>query len=401
MNTATPRLCVLIPVYNHGRTVGAVVRGASKQFTVVVVNDGSTDETSAVVQPESGITLITFPQNQGKAAALRAGFTKAQSLGFTHAITIDADGQHPVEALGCFAQACRSTPEALIVGVRDLKAAGAPLPRRLSNALSTFWFRFETGVHLSDTQCGFRVYPLAAVSQLEVRSGRYAYELEIMVKAAWAGLALRPQPVQADYAAPTSKLSHFHPWHDFLGIARVHSRLATQAFCVPAPLRQLAARGVLRAMPRHHRWRTVLGHLYCEHTDTPGRFAAAIGVGLFCGIAPVWGGQMLLAALLAHRFRVNKAIALTASNISFPLAAPFILAAGLILGNFLWTGHWLHFEAHVAAQKIPLYFGQWFFGSIVLATLVGALGTLLAYLAARTFRRAKHLQPTTRPGQES
>ncbi len=397
MNPASPRLCVLVPVYNHSRTIAAVVRGAKQQFPVIVVNDGSTDDTPAILALERGITLVTLPENQGKAAALRTGFAKAQALGFTHAITIDADGQHPVEALADFARASGGSPEALIIGVRDLKAAGAPLARRFSNALSTFWFKFETGVRLTDTQCGFRVYPLAAVSLLEVRSDRYAYELEIMVKAAWAGLPLQAQPVPADYAAPTSKLSHFHPWHDFLGIARVHSRLATQAFCVPAPLRQLAAQGVLRGMPRCHRWRTVLHHLYSEHTDTPARFAAAVGVGLFCGIAPVWGGQMLLAALLAHRFRVNKAIALTASNISFPLAAPFILAAGLILGNFLWTGRWLALEAHVAAQKIPLYFGQWFVGSIVLGLLVGAVGALLAYLAARAFRRASALGSTPRP----
>src|SRR5208283_3536042 len=121
----------------------------------------------------------------------------------------------------------------------------------------------------------------------------------------------------------------------------------------------------LRGLPRSPRIRTVLRHLYSENTETDARLAAAVGVGLFCGIAPIWGVQMLAAAVLAHKFRLNKAIALTASNVSFPLAAPFILAAGLLLGNFLWTGQWIRFEAHVAAQKIPLYFCQWLVGSIV------------------------------------
>jgi hypothetical protein len=84
-------------------------------------------------------------------------------------------------------------------------------------------------VRLSDTQCGFRVYPLAAIRQLRVESDRYAFELEIMVKAAWAGIPLIPQPVPVDYEAPTSRLSHFHPLRDFLRISRVHSRLTGQA----------------------------------------------------------------------------------------------------------------------------------------------------------------------------
>jgi uncharacterized protein (DUF2062 family) len=90
--------------------------------------------------------------------------------------------------------------------------------------------------------------------------------------------------------------------------------------------------------------------------------------------------------VLAHRFRLNKAIALTASNVSFPLAAPFILAAGLILGHFLWTGRLIQINAHHAAQKIPVYFCEWLVGSVVLAVLAGGLGALVTWLAARAFR---------------
>jgi len=134
------------------------------------------------------------------------------------------------------------------------------------------------------------------------------------------------------------------------------------------------------------RVRTVLGHLLSEHTQTPGRLAAAVGVGLFCGIAPIWGWQMVAAALLAHRLRLNKTIALAASNISFPLAAPFILVAGLALGHYLHTGMLIDLSPKNAARQIPVFIGEWFFGSVVLAVLVGALGTLAAYLAAKCWR---------------
>ncbi len=220
----------MVPVYNHGLTVQQVVQGARKRFPVIVVDDGSTDQTAAALaeqtpKEQSALTVITLPENRGKAAAIRAGFERAAQLGFTHAITLDADGQHPVEALADFSRLCSEYPEAFIVGVRDLKAARAPWERRISNALSTFWFKLETGVPLSDTQCGFRVYPLKAMRRLRITSNRYAYELEVMVKAAWAGMALLPCPVLADYDKPTSRMSHFHPLKDFLLVAQAHARL--------------------------------------------------------------------------------------------------------------------------------------------------------------------------------
>lgn len=242
-----PRLCVLIPVFNHGRTVGAVARAARAVLPVIVVDDGSTDETSAALAAEEGLVLVTLSRNRGKGAALRAGFGKAAELGFTHAITLDADGQHAAGALGDFALASRRRPEGVIVGVRDLEAAGAPASRRASNALSALWFRFETGLRLPDTQCGYRCYPLAATRALRVAAEGYAYELEVLVKAAWAGIPLEPLPVAVDYAAPTSRLSHFDPWRDLARVSWTHARLALAALCLPASLRRRQALAGQRA----------------------------------------------------------------------------------------------------------------------------------------------------------
>jgi len=261
-----PRICVVVPVYNHALTVGRVVRGARALLPVIAVNDGSTDDTGQALAQEKKIVVVTLPANQGKGAALRAGFAEAERRGFTHAITIDADGQHPTAALPEFATACRLHPGALIVGVRDLIKENAPRDRRFTNNLSTFWFKVETGVPLTDTQCGYRCYPLSAVNRLRVKTQRYAYELEIMVKAAWAGIPLLAQPVSADYAAPTSRLSHFDPWRDVAQISWLHWRLCLQTFCVPALLRKLSATGQLRRLPRGQRFRTNLRHLFSEHT---------------------------------------------------------------------------------------------------------------------------------------
>jgi uncharacterized protein (DUF2062 family) len=380
-----PNICVVIPVFNHGLTVGRVVREAKDYFPVIVVNDGSTDDTGKILAVENGVCVITLPQNQGKGAALRAGFAEAEKRGFTHAITIDADGQHATRELPAFAAASRKQPDAFVIGVRDLVKENAPRGRRLTNDISTFWFKVETGVALADTQCGFRSYPLKTINRLRLKSQRYAYELEVMVKAAWAGVPLVAQPVSADYAAATSRLSHFDPWRDMVRISFLHSRLSIQSFCVPALLRKISATGELHHLPRGRRGQTILRLLFSEYTDTPAQLAFAVGLGFFCGIAPIWGFQMIAAAALAHRFRLNKAIAVTASNISFPLATPFVLAGGLLFGHFLHTGALLPLNATTLLKEIPLRFAEWFFGSIALGIVVGIIGIIFTWLISRLF----------------
>jgi uncharacterized protein (DUF2062 family) len=131
--------------------------------------------------------------------------------------------------------------------------------------------------------------------------------------------------------------------------------------------------------------KTVLRLLFSEHTDTPVKLAFAVGLGFFCGIAPIWGFQIITAAALAHKFRLNKAIAVTASHISFPLAAPFILAGGLLFGHYLHTGALLALNATTLVGEIPTRFAEWFFGSIALGILAGIAGTIVTWLACRLF----------------
>ena len=129
--------CVIIPCFNHAAPVAAVARAALTHCPVIVVDDGST-----IPLPElPGCMLIRLERNSGKAAALRAGFQRATELGFTHGITMDADGQHFAEDLPQFLTLAQAHPDSLAVGVRDFYAAGCPTHRRRSNAVSTFWFR--------------------------------------------------------------------------------------------------------------------------------------------------------------------------------------------------------------------------------------------------------------------
>lgn len=372
------KLCIVIPVFNHAASLAEVVRGAQTHCPVIVVDDGSTDNPPAL----DGVTLIRFEHNRGKAAALRAGFVKAVELGFTHAITMDADGQHFANDVPKFLAAAQRQPEALLVGVRDFVAAGAPARRRRANANSSFWFRVATGVPLGDVQCGFRCYPLATVLKLRVSAERYAFELECLVRAAWAGVPLVAVPAGVRYEPELVRGSHFRPIVDFLRIAKLQAGLVFTAWLVPAELRAAWSVG------QHRRAREIAASFFTEHAHEPGRLAGAVGLGLFCGIAPIWGYQMVAAATLAHLLRLNKAIALLASNISMPPLAPFIVYGGLVLGHWLLSGQRLELGPHdMTLARAFEYFGTWFFGSVVLAVIVAALGMVVTYGVAWLVKR--------------
>ena len=309
---------------------------------------------------------------------MRAGFEAAIAGGFTHAITMDADAQHRPEDLPKFLAVAQENPEALIVGVRDFRASGAPAGRRRSNAVSTFWFRVETGVSLRDTQCGFRCYPIALTRKLRVRSQRYAYELEFMVRAAWTGASVLPVPVLCSYQPEQVRQSHFRPVVDLARITIMNIGLVLQSWVIPLPLRRAWSFGERKSL------RKVFHDFFSEHAHDPLRLSGAVGLGLFCGIAPIWGYQMLAAGALAHFLRLNKAIALLASNISIPPVAPFIFYCSLTLGHWLFTGQPLRFSAReMTRDHILQYLGQWLVGSIALGMLVAALGTMATYGVAR------------------
>jgi uncharacterized protein (DUF2062 family) len=364
--------CILIPCYNHPTTVGAVARAAQKFCPVIVVDDGST-----LPLPElSGCEMVRIAQNSGKGAALKIGFQRAVELNFTHAIVMDADGQHFAEDLSKFFDAAQKQPTALIVGVRDFFAAGCPTHRRRSNAISSFWFWAETGVRLRDTQCGFRCYPLALTKSLQIKSGRYAFELEFMVRAAWVGTQIVAVPVKCTYAPEQLRQSHFRPVKDFLHITLMNIGLVLQSWFVPRTLRTEWSFGI--PTTRQH----TLREIFSENAHEPLRLALAVGLGLFFGIVPIWGIQMATVAIVAHWLRLNKAIALIASNISLGPSAFFITGAAIIFGHWIFTGKRLPFPPPLHFSQTGNYISQWLVGSFALASIVAVLGIFVTYILA-------------------
>lgn len=240
------RVCALIPVYDHAATLRDVAGRAARHLPVIVVDDGSTDGGPDTLAGEPGVELVRHPRNLGKGAALMTGFRRARALGYTHALTLDADGQHAPEDIPAVLTALAESPTACVLGHRDLGAARAPALRRVVNAAARLGVWAVTGAPVRDALTGFRVVPLALLDTLTPRAGRYAFELELLVLARWSGVPVREVPVRVDYALPTSRRSHVRPRSlDALALLG----LVAEAWLLPRALRLALRRPALAALP--------------------------------------------------------------------------------------------------------------------------------------------------------
>jgi glycosyltransferase involved in cell wall biosynthesis len=230
------KICVLVPTYNNATTIGAVLKNLLSHTTdIVVVNDGSTDETSEVLKSFPQIQTVSYKQNQGKGFALRTGFEFARSKGYNYAITIDSDGQHYPEDLGQFLSAHENHPNAIIIGARNMDQASVPGKSSFGNKFSNFWFWVETGIKRNDTQSGYRLYPISSLADLTFITKKYEFEIEVIVKAARAGIEVIEVPVRVFYPEKEKRISHFRPWRDFTRISILNTFLVTIAFLYIKP----------------------------------------------------------------------------------------------------------------------------------------------------------------------
>jgi glycosyltransferase involved in cell wall biosynthesis len=232
-------ICAIIPAYQNGRTVADVVRRAMLAgLDLIVVDDGSTDGTGRALAGIGGIEVLTHPMNRGKGAALRSGFRRAMERGHEWAITLDADGQHDPAEIPRLVEAIRGGPRAVIVGARGMRAGGAPLRSHAGLALSNALVRVLAGKRLPDSQSGFRAYPLREVAALGLRARGFELEVEVLLKAAWAGLDIRHVPVSVRYPGRRGeRASHFRPVRDTARIllSSVRAALARASSLPEAP----------------------------------------------------------------------------------------------------------------------------------------------------------------------
>lgn len=231
-------ICVIIPTYNNAGTIERVVRKTCEYCDdVIVVNDGSTDDTEKILKGIGNVEIVGYEKNKGKGYALKMGFRRARKMGFAYAITLDADGQHFSEDIPLFLQANQKHPGCLIVGSRNMEGVERSKGSIFANKFSDFWFWVQTGRWLSDTQTGYRLYPLKKHYGLPVLSNRYEAELQLMVFASWHGVKLEEIPVNVYYPPKEERVSHFRPGIDFARISLLNTVLCGLALIYGLPLR--------------------------------------------------------------------------------------------------------------------------------------------------------------------
>ena len=208
---------VIIPTYNNAGTLKDVLsRTLAQGLPIVVVDDGCTDGTRVILSGFKDVTVIAHPKNQGKGAALKTAFRWALEKGYAYAVTIDSDGQHYPEDIPELLKA--KGERTIVVGSRTTRGANAG--GSFANRFSNFWFTAYTGIRLTDTQTGFRLYPVHDLPSLRVVGNRYEAELSLLLFSAWKGLRLVPVQVHVNY--PKDRVTHFRPFQDFMRITLVN-----------------------------------------------------------------------------------------------------------------------------------------------------------------------------------
>jgi glycosyltransferase involved in cell wall biosynthesis len=380
----TLKACVLLPSYNNAGTLAGMLNDIYR-FTrnIIVVNDGSTDHTAEILNSFPGLCVVSYSPNRGKGYALRQGFKKAAELGYDHAISIDSDGQHSADDLPAFLEALENSPGSLFIGARNMDQPAVPGKSSFGNRFSNFWFKVETGIRLPDTQSGYRLYPIYRMKNMRFFTRKYEFEIEVIVRSAWKGIPVKPVPVSVYYPPPGERVSHFRPLKDFTRISILNTVLVAIAFLYIKP------RDFLRRIFRRRNWlESLLQELLHPH-QTDARKSVSAGFGIFMGIVPIWGFQLIVAIFLSFVLRLNKVLVVLFANISFPPMIPFIIYASYRAGAFWMPGsaHEISFSKSLSLSAIRYNFRQYLLGSITLAIVSGLAAGLITFALLKIFKK--------------
>ncbi|NMM47881.1 DUF2062 domain-containing protein [Flammeovirgaceae bacterium KN852] len=380
--------CVVIPTYNNQKTLASVIDGVLEYTSnIIIVNDGATDNTPEILEKYSNLEIIRHEVNKGKGRALQNAFSKARESGFTHVITIDSDGQHFPEDLELFLDEIDKNENALVIGARNMQQENVPGKSSFGNKFSNFWFRVDTGITLSDTQSGYRLYPVKAMEGISFYTNRFEFEVEVLVKSAWKGIEVKNIPIQVHYEPGKERISHFRPFQDFTRISILNTYLFILAVLFYIPLR------FFRSLTKEN-IKKFLNENFFNNEEPVHIKALSVGFGVFMGIFPIWGYQLLVGIPLAHYFRLNKAMFVLAAHISIPPMIPVIIYFSYRLGYYLVPNPTmdLFFSQGITFEQVKDNLIQYLSGAVafsIAAGLVFGVASYFYFLIARNTRLKK------------
>ncbi len=289
-------------------------------------------------------------------------------LGFDYALTIDSDGQHFPADIPRFLERLdeKQTPT-LLIGARNMAQEGVPKKSSFGNKFSNFWYWFETGIRLEDTQSGFRLYPLKEMPK-KYFTPKFEFEIESIVRAAWKGIPVENIPIQVHYEQ-VDRVSHFRPFRDFTRISVLNTVLVTITLLYIKP------RDFIRNLKKKD-LKQFLKEEVLESKAPPSTKAFSMALGVFWGIVPLWGFQTMGVLGSAYALRLNKLLAFAFSNVSLPPFIPLIIWASVKVGAFFINGP----APSAGPIEIEKHLVQYLVGGVLLAVSMGALTGALGYL---------------------
>ena len=341
-----PRYVVCIPVYNNSTTIVQVIENCLKHWDgpLMVLDDGSDMPVENLFRQKFSeghdrLNFVRHPKNLGKGAALRTAFREAVRLNFTHLVAIDGDGQHDAADLEKMMASSALDPWALIVGDRDMQTENVPGSSTFGKKFSNFWVRYQTSVGIADSQSGYRIYPLFFLQNMKFFCRRYDFEIEVLIRLIWKGVAVRNVRVSVKYFPKETRVSHFKKWRD-----NFHITVANTCLTIVAMLRE---------------------------QTSPGRSSLAFAIGIFVGTTPIYGLHTAAVAALAFLLRLNFIYMWMGTHISLPPLVPFLVWGSESIGSAV-----LAQDNHSVAS-----FGSaWIVGSIILGFALGTIGFAMMYL---------------------
>lgn len=380
------KFCVIVPTYNNEKTLEEVLSGVLKvSNNVIVVNDGSTDCTSEILQKFLSVHVISYPLNKGKGYALRKGFEFAIEQGYRYAITLDSDGQHFATDVDVFLKKAEEEPDSLIIGSRILPEEKMRKGSSFANRFSNFWVRFITGINLPDTQTGYRLYPLDKMKRMHFFSKKYEFELEVLVRLAWNNVKVVDVPIHVYYPEKKERISHFRPFRDFFRISVLNTIFVIILLLYIKPV------SFFKYLKKENIKEFI--SLHVVHTDDSAiKLAFSVAVGIFMGIVPIWGFQLVTAIALAFLLKLNKFIVIVAANISiFPLT-PLIMYLSYIIGGLVLKEELtIKFNTDLTFNSFKDSMFQYIIGSLVFAVAFSVFSGIATFIIVKLARKEKLL----------
>ena len=371
----------VIPLYNHA---GMIKRVAEESLMyckdVMIVDDGSTDLGIHNIE-KLPVNIIHFRKNKGKGAAIIAAAEWATENKFTHIITIDADGQHFPHDMPRLIEASEANPNCIIIGKRKFESPNIPAASKFGRKFSGFWAKVQTSKTIVDMQSGYRVYPLVIFGKFKIYTRRFTFEIEIIIKAIWAGFKVEEVEVDAHYPHKDERISHFKLFKDNARLGVLNTYLTIRAM-MPLPHRKYIEnkKGKIVSL---NPFKVVVEQM--KHEDNPFHLAASAAWGSFWGAIALPGIRTMLLLFGAGWFNLNRAAAFSADKLAMPPFIPFVcIQAGYFIrhGKFLTEVSW-----QIVGVEFFQRVWEWVLGSIIVAPVFGLLVGCVVFVIGHILRK--------------